>query len=52
MPQDRQRLVNVGLRLNFENSTLNQLSIRYLGHIIFKDGLRPNPDISRPFQML
>lgn len=39
-----QRLVNVGLRLNFEKSTFNQPSIRYLGHIISKDGLCPNPD--------
>ncbi len=39
-----QRLVEVGLQINFDISSFNQASIPFLDHVISKQGLRPSPD--------
>ncbi|CAI5657039.1 unnamed protein product [Oreochromis niloticus] len=38
------RLNDVGLQINFNNSSFRQTSIPFLGHVISKDGLSPTPD--------
>uniref|UniRef100_A0A3B5PS62 Gypsy retrotransposon integrase-like protein 1 n=1 Tax=Xiphophorus maculatus TaxID=8083 RepID=A0A3B5PS62_XIPMA len=41
-----QRLTDAGLTLNMQKCTFRQSSLRFLGHIISKDGILPDPDHS------
>ncbi|KAJ8364322.1 hypothetical protein SKAU_G00131530 [Synaphobranchus kaupii] len=38
------RLTDAGLQINMQKSSFNKASIPYLGHVISKQGLLPNPD--------
>lgn len=39
-----QRLADAGLRLNMQKCSFRQTSLRFLGHIISKDGILPDTD--------
>uniref|UniRef100_A0A096M5I9 Gypsy retrotransposon integrase-like protein 1 n=1 Tax=Poecilia formosa TaxID=48698 RepID=A0A096M5I9_POEFO len=41
-----QRLTDAGLTLNMQKCTFRESSLRFLGHIISKDGILPDPDHS------
>ena len=47
-----QRIETAGLKLNQEKCSIRQSQLRFLGHIIDKDGIRPDPGIVEAIQQL
>lgn len=39
-----QRLTDAGLKLNMQKCSFRQTSLRFLGHIVSKDGILPDTD--------
>lgn len=47
-----QRIETAGLKLNREKCSIRQRQLRFLGHLIDKDGIRPDPDKVEAIQQL
>lgn len=47
-----QRIETAGLKLNREKCSIRQSQLRFLGHLIDKDGIRPDPDKVKAIQQL
>ena len=47
-----QRIVTAGLKLNHEKCSIRQSQLRFLGHLIDRSGIRPDPDKVKAIRQL